>query len=102
MSDHIWLGIEGCDFMSKKNRVEKEILSALQEEGIEELEQLRDLIFDYHALVQQYQHLHQKFEAVGKPEKLGGGYFCPACHRQSHFGNAFCWNCGKRLEWKRR
>lgn len=36
------------------------ILSALQDEGIKDPEQVRDLIHDYNALAAQYQNLHQK------------------------------------------
>ncbi len=78
------------------------ILSALQGEGIRDSEQVRDLIHDYNALAQQYQALHLKHEAAGKPERLGGVFLCPDCHRQTRPGNAYCWNCGKRLDWDRR
>jgi len=94
-ADAIWQAdIEACEAAT-------DILTALQDEGIKDPEQVRDLIHDYNALAQQYQTLHQKHEAAGKPEKLGGVSLCPDCHRQTRPGNAFCWNCGKRLEWGR-
>lgn len=75
------------------------ILTALQEEGIRDPEQVRDLIADYNALAKQYQDLHQKFETGDKPLRLGGIYLCPECRRQSRPGNGFCWNCGRKLDW---
>lgn len=75
------------------------ILTALQEEGIRDPEQVRDLIADYNALAKQYQDLHEKFEAGDKPLRLGGIYLCPECRRQSRPGNSYCWNCGRKLDW---
>lgn len=53
------------------------ILSALQDEGIKDPEEVQDLIADYNALAQQYQTLHRKFEAGDRPERLGASYICP-------------------------
>lgn len=91
----VWIkDIEACEAATA-------ILTALQDEGIEDPEQVRDLIHDYKGLAKQYQDLHQKYEAAAKPKKLGGAYLCPDCNRQMRPGNAFCWNCGKRLDWRR-
>lgn len=76
------------------------ILTALQDEGINDREEVLDLVADYNALAKQYQALHAKFEAGTKPEMLGGIHICPDCHRQMRPGNNYCWNCGKRLEWR--
>jgi len=78
------------------------ILSALQDEGIRDPDEVRDLIADYNALAKQYQELHRKFEVGDKPQPLGGMHFCPECHRRSRPGDNHCWNCGKRLDWDRR
>ena len=79
-----------------------DILNALQDEGIKDPEQVRDLIHDYNALAEQYQNLHQKYEVEEKPVRLGNTFICPACNRQiRQLYAAHCWSCGKRLDWGR-
>ena len=79
-----------------------DILHALQDEGIKDPEQVRDLIHDYNAMAEQYQSLHQKYEVEGKPVRLGNTFICPACNRQiRQLYAAHCWSCGKRLDWGR-
>lgn len=78
-----------------------DILNALQDEGIKDPEQVRDLIHDYNALAEEYQTMHRKYEEPGPVRRLGGAFLCPVCNRQSRPGNAYCWNCGKRLGWGR-
>ena len=78
-----------------------EIFTALQDEGIKDPEQVRDLIHDYNALAEEYQTMHRKYEEPGPVRRLGGAFLCPVCNRQSRPGNAYCWNCGKRLGWGR-
>ena len=78
-----------------------DILTALQDEGIKDAEQVRDLIHDYNALAAQYQNLHQKYEVEDKPVRLGNTFICPACNRQiRQLYAAHCWSCGKRLGWR--
>ena len=79
-----------------------DILTALQDEGINDHEQVRDLIHDYNALAEQYQNLHQKYEVEEKPVRLCNTFICPACNRQiRQLYAAHCWSCGKRLGWGR-
>lgn len=82
-----------------------DILNTLQDEGIKDPEQVRDLIHDYNALAEQYRKMHQRYEEPAQVLRLGGGAraacLCPECHNQSRPGNAYCWNCGKRLDWRR-
>ena len=79
-----------------------DIFTALQDEGIKDPEQVRDLIHDYNALAAQYQNLHQKYEVEDKPVRLGNTFICPACNRQiRQLYAAHCWSCGKRLGWGR-
>lgn len=93
-AQEIWKAdVEACEAATA-------ILSALQDEGIKDPEEVRDLIADYNALAQQYQALHRKFEAGDKPDRLAGVYLCPECKRQSRPGNAHCWNCGHKLNWR--
>lgn len=77
-----------------------DILNALQDEGIKDPEQVRDLIHDYNALAEQYQKMHQHYEKPEKPIQLGAAYICPNCKKQLRQTNAgHCWACGKRLNW---
>ncbi len=78
-----------------------DILTVLQDEGIRDPEQVRDLIHDYHALSWQYQKMHQQYEEPVQAKRLGTACLCPECSRQVRFGNAYCWNCGKPLSWGR-
>ena len=76
------------------------ILSALQDEGIKDPEQVRDLIHDYNALAEEYQKMHQHYEKPEKPIQLGAAYICTNCKKQLRQTNAgHCWACGKRLNW---
>ena len=76
------------------------ILSALQDEGIKDPEQVRDLIHDYNALAEEYQKMHQHYEKPEKPIQLGAAYICQNCKKQLRQTNAgHCWACGKRLNW---
>ena len=104
--------LEGLDLLEdwRENisfcKATMDILTVLQDEGIKDPEQVRDLIHDYNALAKQYQGLHQKYEEPAPVIRLGSGAraacLCPECHNQSRPGNAYCWNCGKRLDWRRR
>lgn len=78
-----------------------DILTALQDEGIKDQEQVRDLIHDYNALAEQYRKMHQRYEEPAKPQPLGKFSICPECHKQIAPKDSFCWNCGKRLGWGR-
>lgn len=50
-----------------------DILNALQDEGIKDPEQVRDLIHDYNALAEQYRKMHQRYEEPAQVLRLGGG-----------------------------
>lgn len=92
-ADAIWQAdIDACEAATA-------IITALQDEGISDSEQVRDLIHDYKAQAKQYQAMHQKYEVPVKPKSLGGAWLCPECNRQMRPGNNFCWHCGKRLGW---
>lgn len=83
-----------------------DILTALQDEGIKDPEQVRDLIHDYNALAEQYQKMHQRHEVAEAPVRFSNGlrtlaHLCPDCRSKTSPGNNYCWNCGKRLNWGR-
>ena len=83
-----------------------DILTALQDEGINDHEQVRDLIHDYNALAEQYQKMHQRHEVSAAPVRFTSGlrtiaHLCPDCRSKTSPGNTYCWNCGKRLDWRK-
>ena len=73
------------------------ILSALQDEGIKDPEQVRDLIHDYNALAEQYRKMHQRYEEPEPIRRLGTACLCPDCKHTVRPDNPYCWYCGKRL-----
>ena len=83
------------------------ILSALQDEGVQDPEQVRDLVHDYNALADQYQKMHQHYEEQVKPELFGlveghyATYICPKCKSQVNLIHNYCWKCGKRFGFRR-
>ena len=77
------------------------ILSALQDEGIKDQEQVRDLIHDYNALAEQYRAMHQRYEEPEPIRRLGTACLCPDCKHTVRPDNPYCWYCGKRLGWGR-
>ena len=93
-ADEIWQAdVEACEAAT-------DILTALQDEGIKDPEQVRDLIHDYNALAKQYHKLHQRYEEPAKVRRSGNAFLCPECNRQIRQLNAArCFNCGKRLGW---
>lgn len=73
------------------------ILSALQDEGIEDPEQVHDLIADYNAMAEERRELHRKYEQPDPATSVGGQMFCPECNAQLHYYPRHCPGCGKRL-----
>ena len=78
-----------------------DILTALQDEGIKDAEQVRDLIHDYNALAEQYRAMHQRYEEPEPIRRLGTACLCPDCKHTVRPDNPYCWYCGKRLGWGR-
>ena len=77
-----------------------DILNTLQDEGINDHEQVRDLIHDYNALAEEYQKMYRHYEKPEKPIQVGTAYICPNCKKQLRQTIAeHCWACGKRLNW---
>ena len=74
-----------------------DILTALQDEGIKDAEQVRDLIHDYNALAEQYRAMHQRYEEPEPIRRLGTACLCPDCKHTVRPDNPYCWYCGKRL-----
>lgn len=94
-AQEIWKAdVEACE-------VATAILSALQDEGIKDPEQVRDLVHDYKALAEQYQKMHQRYEEPTAAERLGTAFICPDCHRQITGRYPYhCGNCGRKLGWR--
>ena len=78
-----------------------DILTALQDEGIKDPEQVRDLIHDYNALAEQYRAMHQRYEEPEPIRRLGTACLCPDCKHTVRPDNPYCCYCGKRLGWGR-
>ena len=78
-----------------------DILNALQDEGIKDPEQVRDLIHDYNSLAEQYRAMHQRYEEPEPIRRLGTACLCPDCKHTVRPDNPYCWYCGKRLGWGR-
>lgn len=74
-----------------------DIISALQDEGVNDAEALKDLIFDYKLAVKQNQQNHRKFETAAKAVKRDGVWHCPECNHRVQPKHTFCHRCGKRL-----
>ncbi len=92
-ADAIWQAdVEACEDAT-------DILTALQDEGIKDPEQVRDLIHDYNALAEQYRKMRQRYEEPEAVRRLGAAYLCPDCKHQSRPTAPYCWYCGKRLGW---
>lgn len=76
----------------------REIMEVLLGEGIQDAEGLKDLLFDYHGLAEDYRALHHKFLFPKSPIRRDGRVFCPACSTQLFSCSwIYCAACGERL-----
>lgn len=53
-------------------------------------------------MAKQYQTLHRKYEAPGKPTHKDGVWHCPACNSRVQINHTHCHRCGKKIgcvEW---
>lgn len=73
------------------------IISALQDEGVNDAEGLKDLIFDYGLLSKQHKELHRKFEVPAKAIRKDDVWHCPECNHRVMPRHSFCHWCGKKL-----
>lgn len=73
------------------------ILSALQDEGIEDPDQVHDLIADYNAMAEERREMFRKYEHPDKAVSVGGQDFCPECRNPVRYQPRHCPRCGKRL-----
>lgn len=74
------------------------ILSALQDEGIEDPDQVHDLIADYNAMAEERREMFRKYEHPDRTVSIGGQDFCSECRSQVRYQPRYCSRCGKRLE----
>lgn len=74
------------------------ILSALQDEGIEDPDQVHDLIADYNAMAEERREMFRKYEHPDKAVSVGGQDFCLECRNPVRYQPRHCPRCGKRLE----
>lgn len=73
------------------------ILRELQQEGVADLDGVRDLISDYNAQARTYQTMHQKYEVASKPIRKDGVLHCPECNHRVSPHHSHCHWCGKKL-----
>ena len=73
------------------------MISTLKDEGVNDAEALKDLIFDYNLSVKQNKELHRKFEVAAKVIRADGVFHCPECNRRVSFKHSHCHWCGKKL-----
>jgi len=73
------------------------ILSALQDEGINDAEQVKDLIHDYRAQARQCKEMHRKHNTPAKVIHKDGIFHCPECNSRVAPRHSYCHRCGKRL-----
>ena len=84
--------IEACEAAT-------EILTALQDEGVNDPQEVRDLVHDYNALAEQYRKIHQKYEEPAETIRYGTAFLCPDYKRQiiGRYPCHYCSHCGKRI-----
>lgn len=73
------------------------MISALQDEGVCDLEALKDLIFDYNLANRQNKEMHRKFVVADKPIRKDGVFHCPECNHRVAPNHSHCHWCGKKL-----
>lgn len=73
------------------------VLKVLRDEGIKDLEGLKDYIFDYELANKQIDAMREKYEKQEKVIKEFGIFSCPACHNRVYHWMKHCGNCGKAI-----
>lgn len=73
------------------------MISALQDEGVNNAEELRDWIFDCNLAAKQNKELHRKFEVADKAISRDGVLHCPECNHRVAPKHSHCHWCGKKL-----
>jgi rubrerythrin len=73
------------------------VLSALQDEGVEDADGVKDLIHEYRSLADQHKKMHQKFCVAKNPVRKDGLWHCPECNHRISYRHGFCHWCGKKI-----
>ncbi|MBR2132244.1 MAG: hypothetical protein IJ955_06865 [Oscillospiraceae bacterium] len=73
------------------------ILSALQDEGINDSDQVLDLLNDYRLQAAQLRECHRKYETAAKPVRNSSIYLCPECNHRVVPKHTHCHWCGRKL-----
>jgi len=73
------------------------MMSALQDEGVNDAENLKDLIFDYGMAVKQNGAYYRKYIAPDRPVRKDGVYHCPDCNHRITPNHSHCHWCGKKI-----
>ena len=75
------------------------ILTALQEAGVNDAEQVADLLHDYNGIAEQYRAMRTRYEVPRKPFHADGVWHCPRCNKRVGFNNTHCHWCGQKIKW---
>lgn len=75
------------------------ILEAMQEAGVNDAEQVADLLHDYNGIAEQYRAMRTRYEVPRKPFHADGVWHCPRCNKRVGFNNTHCHWCGQKIKW---
>jgi len=70
----------------------------MDDAGIMDGEQLKDLLYDYGALAEQCARMHYRYEVARTPNLVMDRLTCPACGYGVHPAIYHCGKCGQRLK----
>ena len=73
------------------------ILETLRDEGIRDLEGLKDYIFDYTLANQQNKAMQEKYCKPAKVKRYGSAVLCPECNATVYHWMKNCGKCGKAI-----
>lgn len=75
------------------------IVKALQKAGVNDAEQVADLLHDYDLLAKQYQAMHEQYEVPKTATHKDGVWHCPRCHKRVGVNHTHCHWCGQKIKW---
>lgn len=75
------------------------MLSILQDEGVNDREGLKDLIFDYRCASDQNKEYRRRYSIATRPVRKDGVWHCPECNHRIAPHHSNCHWCGKKIGW---
>ena len=73
------------------------IISALQDNGVTDAQEVHDIFYDYHTQAKQVREMHRKYETITRPFMKDDVWHCPECNHRVHPRHSYCHWCGKKL-----